>query len=255
MSFVCPGEYGPVSHASAPSLASPARGSPPGAPRLPAYEGGMPLNVRQVVGPCHACAFFPSTAEEYKVLLPFAEDCAHSGERCVQYVDPERMQERLQRLARAGISVGAGPARGQVEVRTWDDAYIRDGRFAQDEMLALIEETMTIGRSFGRTHVWGNMGWSLKHLPGCDDLVEYESRLNPIIDKHHDVVICAYEHGKYSASLVMDILRTHPMLLVGDELKINPLYVPTERFLDDLRQRRAPRPGLRSAGGFPDPAA
>jgi hypothetical protein len=114
-------------------------------------------------------------------------------------------------------------------------------------MLALIEETLSSGRRFGRTRLWANMEWVLKSFPGSDSLAEYESRLNPIIEKHNDVVVCAYEHGKYSASVVMDILRAHPMLVVGDTLQANPLYVPTERFLDDLRERRGHRPGLRSA--------
>jgi hypothetical protein len=253
MSFLSPAKLASVSHDSAGRLASPAHWPPDDTSRLTEREGGMRLTGPQLAGPCHACAFFHSTAQEYSVLLPFAQDCADCGERCVQYVDPEQMQERLRRLAHAGINVGHGPAQGQVEVRTWEDAYVRDGRFAKDEMLVLIEETMRIGRSFGRTRLWANMGWSLKNLPGSDDLVEYESRLNPILENHNDVVICAYEHGKYSASFVMDILRTHPMILVGNELKINPLYVPTERFLDDLRQRRAPRAGLRSGEGFSDP--
>jgi hypothetical protein len=96
------------------------------------------------------------------------------------------------------------------------------------------------------------MEWALKALPGSEQLVEYESRLNLIVDRHTDLVVCAYRHGKFSASVVMDILRAHPMVLLGNELRPNPLYLPTERFLEDLRQRRAARPGLRSGTSSPD---
>ena len=36
----------------------------------------------------------------------------------------------------------------------------------------------------------------------------------------------------------MDILRTHPMVLVGGELKDNPFFVPPDEMLKELRERK-----------------
>jgi hypothetical protein len=38
----------------------------------------------------------------------------------------------------------------------------------------------------------------------------------------------------------MDILRTHPMVIVGGVLQTNPFFVPPDEFLRELRQRAAP---------------
>lgn len=233
-----------------PGLAAlPGRKRPPARSASPIPAGSMRLTETGLVGPCHACAFFSDPEEEYRVLLPFATGCAHSGERCLHYVDAGRKQERLSRLTAAGLAVCEEAAGGKVELCSWDNAYLRGGHFDPDEMLALIVETMRVGRSFGRTRLWANMEWVLQASPGSERLIEYESRLNPVLEGHNDVVICVYEHGKYSASVVMDILRTHPMVLVGDEVQPNPLYVPTELFLEDFRQRSAARPGLRNGAG------
>lgn len=224
---------------------------PPPGPAVPTAApaaGSIRLKDAGLVGPCHACAFFSAPEEEYRVLLPFAVDCAHCSERCLQYLDPAHVQDRYERLANAGIDVARASDTGHLELRTWDDVYLRGGQFEADGMLALIEDTLRRGRPFSRTRLWANMGWALQGLPGSDQLTEYESRLNPILERTNDVVICAYEHGRYSAAVVLDILRAHPLVLVGDVLQPNPLYVPTERFLEDLRQRRAARPGLRSTG-------
>ena len=43
----------------------------------------------------------------------------------------------------------------------------------------------------------------------------------------------------------MDILRTHPMVIVGGVLQQNPFFVPPDRFLEELRARAA-RPRLPS---------
>ena len=37
----------------------------------------------------------------------------------------------------------------------------------------------------------------------------------------------------------MDILRTHPMVIVGGVLQQNPFFVPPDRFLEELRTRAA----------------
>lgn len=36
----------------------------------------------------------------------------------------------------------------------------------------------------------------------------------------------------------MDILRTHPMVIVGGNLRENPFFVPPDQFLAELRRRR-----------------
>ena len=40
----------------------------------------------------------------------------------------------------------------------------------------------------------------------------------------------------------MDILRTHPMVVVGGKLRENPFFVPPEQFLAELRERSGRRP-------------
>lgn len=36
----------------------------------------------------------------------------------------------------------------------------------------------------------------------------------------------------------MDILRTHPMVIIGGILQENPFFVPPDTMLEELRQRR-----------------
>jgi hypothetical protein len=56
---------------------------------------------------------------------------------------------------------------------------------------------------------------ALLDKPGVDDLVEYETRLNYVLPKYDDPVICTYDLSKFSASVVMDIMRTHPVVIIG----------------------------------------
>ena len=38
----------------------------------------------------------------------------------------------------------------------------------------------------------------------------------------------------------MDILRTHPMVIIGGILQQNPFFVPPDEFLRELRERPGP---------------
>jgi MEDS: MEthanogen/methylotroph, DcmR Sensory domain len=110
-------------------------------------------------------------------------------------------------------------------------------------MLALVEELLGKRKhEFGLIRLWANMEWSLEDFPGVDDIVEYECRLNEITARFEDVVVCTYDLNRFSATVVMDILRTHPQVIVGGILQENPFYVPPEQFLQELRARNLPVP-------------
>jgi hypothetical protein len=38
--------------------------------------------------------------------------------------------------------------------------------------------------------------------------------------------------------VVVDVMRTHPMVIIGGALHENPFYVPPERLLIEMRERR-----------------
>jgi hypothetical protein len=79
--------------------------------------------------------------------------------------------------------------------------------------------------------------WTPSDKPGVDDLWEYETRINYVLPKYDDPVICTYVLPKFSASVVMDIMRTLPAVIIGGVLEENPFFVPLDQFLLELRER------------------
>jgi hypothetical protein len=45
----------------------------------------------------------------------------------------------------------------------------------------------------------------------------------------------------FGASVAMDIMRTHQLVVIGGLLQENPFHVSPEQFLDEMRERRSPR--------------
>jgi len=188
----------------------------------------------------HICAFFNSVDEEHRVLRSFIKDGFESGDKAFHIVDPELQAQHLNRLVESGIDVEQAMGTGQLELRRWQDAYLRGDCFDQDAMLALLEEVLQSGEASGYplTRLVAHMEWALLNRPGVDDLLEYETRLNYMLPKYDDPVICTYDLSKFSASAVMDIMRTHPVVIVGEVLQENPFFVPPDQFLLEIRERR-----------------
>ena len=193
----------------------------------------------------HICAFFNSIDEQHRVLRSFIKEGFDRGEKAFHIVDPGLREAYLQRLAAAGIDVERAMGSGQLEVRVWQDCQFRGDQFDQEAMLALIEEVLQSGAAAGYplTRFLGHMEWALLDKPGLDDLsfVEFETRVNYVSPKYDDPLICAYDLSKFSASVIVDIVRTHPVVLIGGVLQENPFFVPPDQLLLELRERRSVR--------------
>ena len=110
-------------------------------------------------------------------------------------------------------------------------------------MLGLLEEVLQSGEASGYplTRLVAHMEWALLDKPGVDDLLEYETRLNYMLPKYDDPVICTYDLSKFSASAAMDIMRTHPVVIVGEVLQENPFFVPPDHFCSKSGRDASPR--------------
>jgi MEDS: MEthanogen/methylotroph, DcmR Sensory domain len=199
----------------------------------PIRLAGSVLNEKR-----HICAFFRTTEEKYQVLLPFIKDGFDRGEKAFHVVDPNSREDHLQRLKAAGIDTDTTEQSGQLKLFDWNDAYFPDGRFDQDAMLTMWQIVLDVAGQRGPlTRLVAQMEWALEDREGVCDLLEYEARFNLVHAKHPDPVICAYDLTKFPADVIMDTLRTHPMVIIGGLLQENLFYTPPEQFLQELRDR------------------
>lgn len=206
--------------------------------------GHAPVRLagRTLAQNCHVCAFFNSREEQNRIIIPFLKEGIERGDKILHIMDPGLHDEYMSAYTAGGIDVPKAEQSGQLDVRHWHNTYLQAGYFDADRMVRLVDESLSENRAkHGLTRAVGNMEWALEPAPGVTDIVEYESKLNYVIMKHPDPLICAYDLNRHSASVVMDILRTHPMVIVAGVLQENPLYVPPDDFLKELRQRKAER--------------
>jgi hypothetical protein len=198
----------------------------------------------------HVCAFFNSVDEQRRVLQPFIKGGFDQQDKAYHVVDPEQREEHLRWLAEAGIDVRKAMSTGQLEVRPWQDGPLGDVSLDPDTWMVACEQVLQLGAAAGYAHTRfvAQMEWALGRRWEDVDLFEFETRLNYVIPKYEDWVICSYNLPKFGASVMMDALRTHPVVIIGGLVWENPFFVPPDQLLLEIQERRERRPVGNRAG-------
>jgi hypothetical protein len=183
----------------------------------------------------HACAFVSSPAEERAVIDPFFVEGLRRREKAVYIVDPAHREQHEARLR------AESPADDLVDVTTWNDAHLKGGSFDPQRMMASLEEMIRDHAATGQPpmRLVGQMGWILSRPPGIEQLVAYEASVNEVLNRGKTPTVCVYDVRRLSGSMMMDLLRAHPLAVVNGVLHENPFYTPADELLAELEQRSA----------------
>ena len=90
---------------------------------------------------------------------------------------------------------------------------------------ALNEDGFPFVRSTGETT------WTVKELPGLYDFLTYEAELNRFLPRYPQVLLCLYDLDHFGGQILVDILKTHPKVLMGGTVLENLHYLEPDEFL------------------------
>ncbi|MFM9134329.1 MAG: MEDS domain-containing protein [bacterium] len=185
----------------------------------------------------HICAFYRGAEGRDEILVPFLRAGVEAGDLCtavLDQVEPDELAERI--LDHGGNPEGDhGDMRDDgLSLMRSSEAYLRNGAFDKRAMIDFWDSSLSKGLAGGE-HAFarscGEMSWSLQPLPGVESLVEYESELNRFLPRYPQVILCLYDLDLFDGQVVVDLLRTHPKLLLCGSLLDNPYYLEPEEFL------------------------
>jgi hypothetical protein len=178
----------------------------------------------------HVCAFYRGDSDRDRLLSGYLGAGLVAGDKCICIVDSASTAARLRALPR---SCGEHRPDGQLDIHLPETTYLAGGEFTTSDMLTFWTENMSKaaveGYSFYR--LAGEMTWALRDAPGVEHLVGYESELNRVTPLHPVIVLCLYDLDRFSGEVVVNIVKTHPQVLVQGILVENPYYVGPDEFL------------------------
>lgn len=113
------------------------------------------------------------------------------------------------------------------------ELYYPDGTFSPVSMDKGLNEYYAKSQNHGKRNIraTAEMVWALQAIPGIEHLMAYESRLNYFIPGKTWISICLYNITKFSGSIIVNVLRTHPYTISGGVITQNPYYVDPDEWL------------------------
>ena len=186
---------------------------------------------RAVPAGSHICAFYSDSAGRDKIVMPFLAEGLRTGEKCICVLASLGPKEVLTRLGHH-VDLDLSVQRGQLQVATPADAYLRTGKFVPDDMLNFWKDAATAaeGADYGFARAAGEMP---RELDGATrrEFMRYEARLTKFIADLPELILCLYDLRLSGAAVLMDVLRTHPVAVVDGVVHDNPYYVPPDALL------------------------
>lgn len=201
----------------------------------------------------HLCCIYEDDAQHARIITSFVREGLNQGQRIV-YVYDEHPPDVIMRFLEEG-EVDCIPAldQGQLVFLSSQDTYLKGGSFDYNQMLDLIgrEVDESLAQGYGCLRITGEMTWLRLDVPGIENFMEYERRLNAFPSAANAIILCQYHRTQTHPQILFDILLTHPKVMVDGSIYDNFYYLPgstsltsehfSDRFdlwLDNLTRRR-----------------
>lgn len=180
----------------------------------------------------HICAFYPGRAERDEILLPYLSEGLQVGDKCVCVVDGADTESVLASLG-AAVDLTSCLDRRQLDVLNSHEAFLSGGRFSAEAVLDFWDRSIgdAVAGGFRFARAAGEMTWATRRMPGVEEFVSYEARLNQFLPRYPQVMLCLYELDRFSGEVLVDVLKTHPKVLFGGMVLDNPYYLAPDEFL------------------------
>lgn len=181
----------------------------------------------------HICAFYSGPAARDELVMPFLAEGIRAGQKCICVLESLSPAEVVARLGRE-VDLGRSVETGQLELATSADAYLRTGTFSVDEMLSYWEQAVAEARGPEGTGVLrgaGEMPSALDHPDGRREFFRYEATITTFVADLPAVLFCLYDLQRFGAEVLVDSLRTHPLVVVDGGVHDNPYYIDPGAFI------------------------
>jgi len=78
-----------------------------------------------------------------------------------------------------------------------------------------------------------DMNWLAKDIATPEQILKYEAASDAVFTFQNAPIIALmhYDHGKLVPSLVVEMLKLHPISVVGKYIKRNPYYLNSEQYM------------------------
>ncbi|MDO5836257.1 MAG: PAS domain S-box protein [Methanobacterium sp.] len=184
----------------------------------------------------HLCCLYKNNEEHKTLLTSYMRYGLEKNEKVLYIADSHTSDTVLNYLRDDGLEVESYLDSGQLIIQTVNQSYLVRGVFDPDSMINMLsqETEKALQEGYSALRVTGEMSWALKGLTVSERLLEYESKLNEFFLNHKVLAICQYDRRLFESELLLNILLTHPFVIIGTKIYENFYFMPPEKHPFDI---------------------
>jgi hypothetical protein len=180
----------------------------------------------------HIGSMHTSIERRNDVLVPFLREGLVAGHKCVAAVTDPHLSDLEGRLG-SRAEVRRWRSSGQLGLLGVNDRVTSPKSASVAKMVEFWESAQSpMGESRGYESVRAavELGWWLPQASGLSQILQFESILNLLSQRYSASTLCMYDVGSLDGALMIDLVSTHPKLIVEGVWVDNPAYLPPDLF-------------------------
>jgi MEDS: MEthanogen/methylotroph, DcmR Sensory domain len=179
----------------------------------------------------HLCAIQENKRDQLSAAAAFIRGGLERGE-CLYVADASKPEAIIATLRSQGVDIDRAHKSGMLTISD-KRTYLHHGHFVPDEMIRFLAQSYREARSkYAGFRFAGEMSWVLGRATGADSLIEYEAKLNNFLRKHKASILCQCFRPDFDAEIILNVLRTRPVVIHQQFMTENPYYIPPKEFLE-----------------------
>ncbi len=199
----------------------------------------------------HICQLYSKVVEIPVVTAGLMRVGLTLSEKCLFAAAPAQVNELREELRKLQVDVDKAIETGQLVLYEERQGFLANGsRFDPYYLLSshqtFIAQALREGWQAVRISI--DMTWLCKDIATPEQILKYEAASDAVFTFQNAPIIALmhYDHSKLIPSLVVEMLKLHPIAVVGKYIKRNPYYLNSEQYmLKILRINREKEKGIR----------
>lgn len=185
----------------------------------------------------HICQLYSKVNEIPGVTARLMRVGLSLSEKCMFAAAPAQVQEFCDELQKLQFDVEALVAAGQLVLCEEREPLLTGGGKRFDPYFLLSSHQTFIAQALREgwqaVRISIDMTWLTKDVASPEQILKYEAASDAVFTFQNAPIIALmhYDHSKLLPSLVVEVLKLHPIAVVGKYIKRNPYYLNSEQYM------------------------
>ena len=191
----------------------------------------------------HICQLYSKVNEIPGVTARLMRVGLSLSEKCLFAAAPAQVKDFREELQKLQIDAGGVIEAGQLVLHEEREIFLANGKRFDPYFLLSSHQTFiaqALREGWQAVRISIDMTWLSKDIATPEQILKYEAASDAVFtfQKAPIIALMHYDYSKLLPTLVVEMLKLHPIAVVGKYIKRNPYYLNSEQYMLKILRRR-----------------